>query len=229
MNIGESSCITVFAKSWKAKSVKTRLASSLGERKAKSIYLSMLDCVGDRLSERFANLVWAVDDVRFIEDFQERFGNKWNTVAQSDGDLTARLCRYFKGALADYQKVIVIGSDHPDIPLEHLSTAIEQLDNVDVVLGPTEDGGYCLVGMTRTIDQLFDGIQWSTERVLEQSIANLEKAGCSYYLLPRWFDVDHHEDLIEMLNRISRTTLDTPLVNLKSAIMTILESDESEN
>lgn len=117
-------------------------------------------------------------------------------VPQVAGDLGAKL----KGAFASgfrrgFNKVVVIGSDCPDLDRAILSPAFEALDQFPLVLGPSEDGGYYLVGLNREEPALFEGISWSTEAVLEQTLQIAQNRSIPYYLTPILRDIDEPQDL----------------------------------
>jgi rSAM/selenodomain-associated transferase 1 len=98
--------------------------------------------------------------------------------------------------------VVLIGGDLPTIPLEFFAEAYSRLDGgaTDVVLGPSLDGGYYLIGMNRLISDIFEGIVWSRDDVLGRTTEKLAALGLKYELLSLWYDIDTAEDL----NRLSR-------------------------
>lgn len=115
---------------------------------------------------------------------------------QSEGDLGEKM----KSALAEsfmagFEKVIMIGTDCPDLDRFILDRAFQQLDRNDLVLGPTEDGGYYLIGLNRLIAELFIGISWSTAEVLAQTQAIASKLHLNVSYLPILHDIDRPEDL----------------------------------
>lgn len=195
-------CISVFAKSWNSDATKTRLAKSIGQAKTSAIYLAFLDCIANRIGNQFANPIWAVASTQCVADFENHFQGKWPVVVQSNGGLTQRLTQHFAWATEHFNKSIVIGSDNPDIPLGHLTEAAEKLDRFDLVLGPAEDGGYCLIAMKQAYPTLFNQIHWSTENVLEQTIQRVKDLKLKYALLQPWYDVDHVHDLVALRNRL---------------------------
>ncbi len=91
-----------------------------------------------------------------------------------------------------FSSVCLIGSDSPTIPPRVFLEAIANLEGQEntVVLGPTKDGGYYLVGLTRRRPSLFQDISWSTEKVLEQTCARARQENMKVHLLPTWYDVD---------------------------------------
>jgi glycosyltransferase A (GT-A) superfamily protein (DUF2064 family) len=104
-----------------------------------------------------------------------------------------RLESFIAAALATASKVVVIGTDSPTLPVEYIERAFADLDRADVVLGPAVDGGYYLVGCRR-LPPIFAGIDWSSNRVLAQTIDRLVTPSWSLALLPPWYDVDTPKD-----------------------------------
>jgi glycosyltransferase A (GT-A) superfamily protein (DUF2064 family) len=105
---------------------------------------------------------------------------------QPRGDLGRRLAYAFAThfANADAGPAIAIGADAPGVDAGSIVSAVELLRTAEVVLGPTEDGGYYLIGLTRPRPELFAEIPWSTEKVLEATKAACEAAGLSLGTLP---------------------------------------------
>ncbi len=120
-------------------------------------------------------------------------------VAQGEGDLGDRLQRFFQRAFEEGSEgVMVLGADHPNLPADYLRQAVSILrrGNDRVVLGPTEDGGYYLMGLTRPHPELFQGIPWSTSEVFRETLQRARRLHLSVEQLPPWFDIDRPEDLI---------------------------------
>jgi hypothetical protein len=101
-------------------------------------------------------------------------------------------CRHFDQG---YEKIALIGSDHPTLSPEYLLKAFRLLKEKELVLGPRLDGGYYLIGMKRFHADILNGIAWSTKQVLSQTLNKAQKANISVGLLPPWYDVDNPEDL----------------------------------
>ena len=96
-------------------------------------------------------------------------------------------------------RVVLIGSDSPDLPLSRIDDAFTVLDRHEVVLGPCDDGGYYLVGMNRLVVGMFDGVEWSTPNVFATTMARLDQIGVQPAVLESWYDVDSIEDLHRLL------------------------------
>jgi rSAM/selenodomain-associated transferase 1 len=91
-----------------------------------------------------------------------------------------------------FDSVCLIDSDSPTVPERAFAEAVQFLsqERDSVVLGPSDDGGYYLIGLKKLHRQLFEGIDWSTERVLEQTVQRAREIDLPVHLLPTWYDVD---------------------------------------
>jgi len=126
------------------------------------------------------------------------FGTDLHYVEQQGADLGERLENAAAAAFLDGAKrVVIIGTDCPGLDADHLHAALRALQQAEVVLGPAADGGYYLIGLSQHHREFFEGIDWGTERVLQQTLAKARAARCRVHLLPQLADVDHPEDLIE--------------------------------
>ena len=103
-----------------------------------------------------------------------------------------------------FESVCLIDSDSPTVPGKNLQQAVELLSMVEdrVVLGPTEDGGYYLIGVKKPHHHLFDRIDWSTERVLKQTMQRATEIGVEVKLLPTGYDVDDEASLRRLCNDV---------------------------
>lgn len=113
---------------------------------------------------------------------------------QQGGNLGQRMAHALAGAVQDAGAGVVVGSDCPSVDADYVRRAIALLREQDVVLGPSDDGGYVLIGARRVVPGMLDDVAWGTELALEQTCQRLKEAGLRYALLePRW-DVDEPED-----------------------------------
>lgn len=185
--------LIIFVKNPLPGKVKTRLGRSIGLEKAAAIYSKLLIhtrnlCAALPLSKE----VWYADFIH-PEDLWNR--GSFSKRKQGPGSLGTRMKRAFNRAFAEgYQKVLLIGSDCPELSPEHLQAALNALDRHAVVLGPAHDGGYYLIGMREPFP-LFENIEWSTEKVLEQTLNLCQQLRLNPYLLPTLSDLDDLEDL----------------------------------
>jgi rSAM/selenodomain-associated transferase 2/rSAM/selenodomain-associated transferase 1 len=164
--------------------------------------------------------------------FHHWLGDGFLCRPQRGGDLGERMA----GALADSFRegspaTVIIGSDCPSLTPEILAAAFESLKANPVVFGPATDGGYYLIGLTRTVPELFQGIAWGTETVLAQSLAILSRNGCKPALLLPLDDLDRPEDvaawkrLVEVDDTdLSRVSVIIPTLNEVAHIAATLES-----
>ena len=115
---------------------------------------------------------------------------------QQGQDLGERLRHATEAALQRYQQVLIIGTDCPALDETYLAQALAALKyGMQVVLGPALDGGYVLVGLADKFLQLYSGISWGTDQVLEQTLLKVRDAGLSYALLEPLQDIDRPADL----------------------------------
>ncbi len=118
-------------------------------------------------------------------------------TSQRGADLGARMRGALQEALAlGFQRVVLVGTDTPTLPVEILLQAFDRLTDVPVVIGPACDGGYYLIGCGREIPPVFESLPWGSDRVLEQTLARLNAERWPAALLPFWYDVDRPEDVL---------------------------------
>ena len=191
-----NNCLGVFAKHWTPGESKTRLAASIGEHVAAALHREFVATTLARFQDIDAKRIVAYWPPQFENDFRE-LAPTWPRVAQCPGDLGDRLQAFFRDQFAaGFHRVVVVGSDSPNLPVECVDQAIATLDEVPIVLGPSEDGGYYLIGATSTPTAALAGIPWGSASVWQTTIARLEAAKCPYRTLPAWYDVDREHDLL---------------------------------
>ena len=182
----------IFAKFPAPGAVKTRLGGppERGAAVARAFLLDVLERTGSVDAERV--VVFAPPDAR--EGMARLVGPAVALAPQSPGDLGERLGRFIGDRLdAGAGRVVVIGTDSPTLPAALIARAFDDLTHADLVLGPATDGGYYLVGCRRRLP-VFDGIAWSRETVLAETVARLADPRWNLSLLPPWYDVDTPED-----------------------------------
>lgn len=203
--------IIVFTRYPESGRTKTRLIPELGAEGAAQLQKEMTEHVVGRLTRCPTPLDAAMEIRHEGGDFnrmQDWLGAGLEYRPQGDGDLGARLQHAFSEAFSrNSDRVIAIGTDCPDLAVHHLRDGFIALLTHHTILGPTSDGGYYMVGVSRDrhldcTEALFQKIDWGTEMVLQQSLARLEARNLSHALLDRLDDVDRPEDL-EAWRRIS--------------------------
>jgi rSAM/selenodomain-associated transferase 1 len=205
--------VIVLAKAPIAGYAKTRLAASIGGEAAARMSAAFLD---DTLAfaagrARRLYIACAPSPAPF-----HALAPAARCFTQPDGDLGARLAHAFETAFRDgAERPVLIGADSPTLPAHLLAVADHALETHDVVLGPAEDGGYYLAGMRRPHTSIFREIDWSTDRVLAQTIARARDAGLRVFFLPYWYDIDDARSLDRLshdagMRRATRDALKAP-------------------
>ena len=178
--------LAIFARAPVPGRVKTRLARSVGEEAALAAYRELLALTLDRLAPgtgRFAPEIWIEGERSTLASWQG-----FRIVEQPTGDLGVRMAAAFEDGVS-----VLVGTDIPLMTAGYVEQALDALAHADLVLGPTEDGGYCLVAMNSPQDRIFQGIPWSSPRVLTATLAAAK--GLSAELLDPLWDVDDARDL----------------------------------
>ena len=186
---------------------KTRLCPPLSHAQAADLYECFLR---DTLE-----LMRKVVDVQYVvgflpedaRDYFHELAPDMELTCQFGASLGERLDHLLTEALANgSQRVVVMDSDSPTLPVAYVSQAFDQLADADVVLGPTRDGGYYLIGMKRPQSHLLRQVQMSTPHVLDDTLALAEATGLAVSLLPAWYDVDTIADLHQLDDEIIRVS-----------------------
>jgi len=132
---------------------------------------------------------------------------RFRCAVQAGGTLGERMAAAFGRALSSgARRVVIFGSDSPTLPRSIPPLAFHHLQDSDLVVGPTDDGGYYLIGCRRFDPALFEGVEWSTPRTCAQTLANAAKLGYRTALLERWFDLDTWSDIGRLLADARRGT-----------------------
>lgn len=176
---------------------KTRLIPRLGAERAAAVTRELVE----RLLQRLRPLPNGQIELRFegasVAQMRAWLGAGYVYTAQVEGDLGLRMAAAFRDAeSASIEATVLCGSDIPALDYPVVARAFAQLETRDIVLGPASDGGYYLVGMrTPARLEIFDDISWSTELVLRQTVACIERLNASYAFVDRLDDLDNPEDL----------------------------------
>lgn len=177
--------------------VKTRLCPPLSHAQAADLYSAFARDTIVALAQVPGARVQVAYAARSASDSPAWLGpaaGEW--FPQHGADLGERMNAAFERVFAQgARRVIIVGSDIPDLGPERVAAAFLALERRDLVLGPADDGGYYLVGLSRPCDELFRSMEWSTPDVLDQTIGRAERMGLSLELLESCRDVDTAEDL----------------------------------
>jgi rSAM/selenodomain-associated transferase 1 len=197
----EKAVLGIFARQPVPGKAKTRLAAAIGPDLAAEVQEAMLlDALDLWGSERVLApggrrvLVFAPDEARGW--FAERVSEPFELRPQADGTLGQRMEAFFFKEFAEGAvEVVLIGSDSPTIDPLHVISAFIWLKSRDVVLGPSTDGGYYLIGARGKVPPIFDGVDWSTPDILSQTVDRLNRTSLELATLPPCYDVDTPGDL----------------------------------
>ncbi len=192
-----SKALILFAKAPEPGRVKTRLSPFLSANDAaglqKAFILDLLQNTQIDSLQRFIACAPATDHPFFQHC---KIKHSIQLILQEGKDLGERMRNAFEWAFSNnFHKVIIIGSDVPTLPPDFIRKGFDRLSNTDIVLGPSLDGGYYLIGARKHIPALFTDLPWGTETVLGRTLEILNSSKCSSHLLPFWYDIDRPEDL----------------------------------
>ena len=182
--------IIIMARPAELGKVKSRLAATLGAEKTLTVYKHLLQhTISTAEKSGHSIIIWwseLPNDYLIIPhklQIGELLGDRMHQAFE------------FEFNLNQSEKVVMIGTDCPDLTTTILEEAFNALEEKNVVLGPSEDGGYYLIGMNGFHPELLQEIEWSTEKVLEQTIEKCKKYKKTFALLPTLNDIDNEEDL----------------------------------
>ena len=190
--------LIVFARAPRPGEVKTRLIERFGAAGAAAIYQQLLAATL-RAAERStltARYLYCSDAASRAWFDAELSPQQWTVRVQCDGDLGLRMHDALQAALRAHPAAVLIGSDIPDIDEAHLHAAAGVLGaGADAVLGPSDDGGFYLVGLREAADDVFNGVAWSSGSELDGVRARLRQRGWRWQELETLFDVDTPADV----------------------------------
>jgi rSAM/selenodomain-associated transferase 1 len=179
---------------------KTRLITVLGPEGACRLHRALTEKIVAQVRQ-IRNSYPLGLEIHFSGGSRERMagwlGRDLDYVVQEEGNLGTRMRRAFqKGFRQRWERVVLIGSDLPDLTPTIIRESFERLRNHDLVLGPARDGGYYLIGLKADRPELFGNtIPWGTKEVLKNTLLTAEQLGLRTAFLARLRDVDRPEDL----------------------------------
>ena len=192
-----AACVIVFVKNPVPGQVKTRLIPYLSPEQAASLYQAFLVDWCNALSTiSTAHRVIAYTPPEGLDALQTLIGKDPVYISQVGGSLGERLTAAARWAYDQgYAKFLFVGSDSPTLPTQYVERALDLLESRDVVIGPSMDGGYYLIGFSKhgaslAVPTIFEEIAWSTEVVFRQTLGKIQGINAPLGLLPPWYDVD---------------------------------------
>ena len=196
--------VVVFVKAPLPGLVKTRLAPRFGTERAAALYRAMAEDLLDRLEA----LEGVRLEIRFAPARESALLRNWlgarrRLTPQRGADLGDRMAAAFRAAFRDgCERCVLVGSDVPELLAERVSEAFAKLERNDLVLGPSRDGGYYLVGMRQSRPELFKGMPWSTERVYAETTRRARALGLRVARLRILADIDTPADVDRLSRRL---------------------------
>ena len=207
--------VIIFAKYPEEGKVKTRLGKSLGYKFAAELYKIIYQHTLDIC------LSLPEDEYKLFLFFDKTNGNieselipRFEVLIQNGNDLGEKMKNAFQEVFScSYQKVIIIGTDCPELNAGILLRSFEGLSGNDVVIGPSNDGGYYLLGMNKQNDFLFNDIEWSTDQVFGKTIKKLNEYKLNFALLTELNDIDTEEDFTKWISKPDADNYYSDLLN----------------
>jgi uncharacterized protein len=189
---------------------KTRLSPPLQSEEAAEISRCFLRDMSTTIEalmrdDQFVVGVAAYTPIGSEPELAEFLPAEFKMLAQRQGDLGSRLSGVTEDLFSlGFSAVCLVGSDSPTLPLENLrATAAALKEGTDrIVIGPCTDGGYYLIGMSRSYAKLFEEIDWSTGSVYQQTISRAKEIKLPMVELPPWYDVDDKDSLNRLLSEL---------------------------
>ena len=209
----------MFAKYWEPGQVKTRLGRVIGNPLASDIHLMFVQHLVNRFGAFGDRRTLVYSPATAKNSFRQFLPDTWDMQPQSDGNLGIRMKTFFRESTDVANcKTLLIGSDTPDIPVSFAHQVVQMLDEVQVVLGPSSDGGYYLIAMNGFCD-VFDDVPWSTDQVLASTLNRLDQQRIPFQLLPELTDVDEIDDLKRLMQKLKSADRDLLDENLYGQLM----------
>jgi len=185
-------CLIIFAKEPKAGKVKTRLQGYLSQEMCVKLYKAFLkDTVEIARRVNCKYKIIAYESNGNAPNYLKTIAAPFQFYEQKGENLGRRMYNAFKFALRKgSQRTVIIGSDSPTMPVAYIKDAFDWLKTADIVLGPSLDGGYYLIGLRKPRLSLFKNIRWSSKTALADTLKNVQRLKKAVSLLPHWYDVD---------------------------------------
>lgn len=199
--MGMDSCVLMLVKYPEKGNVKVRLTTRIDDDLVVRFYRNFVLDSLSVLKRSGIPFIVCFHPADSLDRFERWLGTQYDYMPQRGRDLGERL----RNGLADvfekgYKSAMAIGSDTPDLPEDILLQGRTALESHDVIIGPSPDGGYYLIGFRRSafLPEAFEGIKWSADTVYLETVRKLEASGQSIHVLPVWWDIDTFDDLIAL-------------------------------
>lgn len=191
-------CLIIFAKEPCAGKVKTRLQRCLSKDMCVKLYKAFLkDTLELANAMKCFDKVLAYDSPTLEPKYLKTIARDFIFYKQKGRNLGEKMHNAFKFAKKrNKDKIVIIGSDSPNLPLSYVKDGYRRLDRNEIVLGPSYDGGYYLVGLKEPCVGVFRGVKWSSKTALDDTVKNAQRLNKKIVLLSKWYDVDDSVGLL---------------------------------
>lgn len=194
--------LVIFAKFPEPGRVKKVLGKEIGmENSAKVCAAFIKDLISEH-EERDYDLYLSFIGQENKEKYRNLFPNAILYV-QRGTNLGENMFYTFEDLLDDYEKIVVIGADVPDLHADYVQNALSELDNYDVIIGPADDGGYCLIALKESVN-IFTEVPWGSSELLKHQIDKIRDRNLTFFQLNSLPDVDEIEELIVLKKNLKR-------------------------
>ncbi|SEN21528.1 hypothetical protein SAMN05216454_101203 [Peptostreptococcus russellii] len=189
---------------------KTRLEGCLTKKQCSELHKNMLKDLNETSKNIDADIFISYTPNGDTKILSEIFTVKNKKFSQRGEDIWFRMYDSMNRVFnMGYDRVVLIGADIPEMSYKHINKSFKVLDNVDVVITPTEDNGYCLIGSKKPIKEIFEMYNVSKDKtVIENTIALVCDAGLTVHINEKLLDLDEGEDLEELTNSTRYRKLD---------------------
>lgn len=198
------SCILLFTKFPQKGLVKSRISTHLDETKTVTLYKCFVSDTLQLVNQLEDNIIICYTPADSLQDFKSWLGSQYHYLLQKGETLGQRISNSFQYAFTqNYRYVIALGTDSPDLPAHYIHEGFHHLANGNVVIGPSTDGGYYLIGLNKEnfSPLLFENITWSTPNVFHQTLERVKDEKLQSHVLPVWYDIDTLKDLYDLYER----------------------------
>jgi len=199
-------CLIVFAKEPEAGKVKTRLQGYLSPDTCVKLYKAFLsDMLELARSIKCSVKVLAYESSVVEPRYLKTIAQDFLFHKQEGRNLGEKMHHAFNFAKRmNCNKIVIIGSDSPNLPLKYIKEAYSRLGKSDIILGPSHDGGYYLIGLKNPCKGIFKGVEWSSKTVLDNTITNASNIGKKISILKKWYDVDDSMGFIRLKSDLKK-------------------------
>jgi rSAM/selenodomain-associated transferase 1 len=205
----QETCILLFVKYPEKGKMKVRLSVDINEDIIQELYRYFVQDTLTIVKKIDSQLFICFFPVEAQKKFQKWLGSTLLFLSQNGVNLGERMKNSFTDVFTKgFRRAILIGSDSPNLPKRYIEQAFSILQTQDIVLGPTIDGGYYLIGFnTNTFTpSVFEDISWGNQTVFQETMMKIKQAHRSFGLLPIWSDVDTIADLKHLIQQAENTS-----------------------